>query len=70
MRIKTLIQKAIEQGFSVSVKDGHTRIKKGVKDLTIWEDGTILRNDIPLDQCIKMRVYEAAQYLKINLWRI
>jgi hypothetical protein len=66
MRIKALIEKATKAGFSVSVKDGHTTITKGQKSVTIWEDGTILRNDIPYDQSIPMRVYEAAQYLKIN----
>jgi hypothetical protein len=66
MRIKALIDKATKAGFSVSVKGGHTTISKGQKSITIWEDGTILRNDIPFDQCLKMRVYEAAQHLKLN----
>jgi hypothetical protein len=66
MRIKALIEKATKAGFSVSVKDGHTTIRKGQKSVTIWENGTILRNDIPYDQCLPMRVYEAAQYLKLN----
>jgi hypothetical protein len=65
MRIKTLIKKAIKAGFSVIVKNGHTTISKGQKSLTIWANGNILRNDIPYDQCLKMRVYEAAEYLKI-----
>lgn len=67
MRIKTLINKARDKGFYVSISEsGHTTISKGKKSITIWEDKTILRNDIPFDQCLKMRVYETAQYLNLN----
>jgi uncharacterized cupin superfamily protein len=41
-----LIQQAQANGFSVSVSGAHTIVSKGKKSITIFQDGTIVRNDV------------------------
>jgi hypothetical protein len=59
----TLVQQAQANGFSVSAYGVHTIVSKGKKSITIFQDGTIVRNDVAADVQANMSAKIAKQVL-------
>lgn len=65
MTRKKMIAKAKEVGLIVRELNGRTLIYRGLYGVAIYADGSIHRADIDLSLTLRMRVKEAASFLRI-----
>jgi hypothetical protein len=64
-----LIQKALDAGLQVRQQGPHIVIRRtgrGAAEVVLYDDGTILRNDMRLDLARPMTVKDTAAHLKLK----